>query len=93
MVRWILYYSCLNCSSSNGIPSTLFLLYVGEIPLSICRLVKLSHLCLGKNSISGNIPNCIHELKELKSLLLYNNELNGEMIEIFVYALFKIYVM
>lgn len=48
----------------------------GEIPDSVCLLVALHTLILGKNSLTG-APTCIGDLDKLRVLTLSDNSLTG----------------
>ncbi|XP_020266819.1 LOW QUALITY PROTEIN: receptor-like protein kinase 5 [Asparagus officinalis] len=52
---------------------------VGEIPGSFERLIELQQLDLSMNSLTGNIPNFIWNLRNLQFVYLYKNNFTGEI--------------
>ncbi|KAF8029335.1 hypothetical protein BT93_E1890 [Corymbia citriodora subsp. variegata] len=60
-----------NCRSTAGL--------VGEIPLLICTLSRLTQLGLAKNYLTGKLPPCLLSLTSLQVLDISRNRISGSI--------------
>ncbi|GJR33321.1 leucine-rich repeat protein [Tanacetum coccineum] len=65
---------------SGSYSKALFLqdnLFSESIPISLCRRVDLEFLHLGRNRLSGKLPNCLGNMSNLYTMQFSSNQLSG----------------
>ncbi|GJU45858.1 leucine-rich repeat protein [Tanacetum coccineum] len=65
---------------NEGSVSVLFLqdnLFNESIPISLCRRIDLEYLNLARNRLSGKLPNCLGNMRNLRTMQFSSNQLSG----------------
>ncbi|GJY54243.1 leucine-rich repeat protein [Tanacetum coccineum] len=65
---------------NEGSVSRLFLqdnLFNESIPISLCRRIELQFLNLARNRLSGKLPNCLGNMRNLRTMQFSSNQLSG----------------
>ncbi|GKF22373.1 leucine-rich repeat protein [Tanacetum coccineum] len=74
-------HGCGRCPSLIGSYSkALFLqdnLFNESIPISLCRRIDLIYLNLARNRLSGKLPNCLGNMRNLRTMQFSSNQLSG----------------
>ncbi|GJX09323.1 leucine-rich repeat protein [Tanacetum coccineum] len=65
---------------SDNFVKALFLqdnLFNESIPISLCRRIDLEFLNLARNRLSGKLPNCLGNMRNLRTMQFSSNQLSG----------------
>ncbi|PWA67556.1 leucine-rich repeat protein [Artemisia annua] len=67
---------------SDDLVKALFLqdnLFNESIPISLCRRIDLEFLHLARNRLSGKLPNCLGNMRNLYTMQFSSNQLSGKL--------------